>query len=373
MNDYDGPDIFEPEQSHDALQPTTSTGTTEHEQPPQLNAITLEDQNPESKYRRVIEKRTKQRDDYKNRYRAAATQLTKYKLSDGGFPQLDDSYLIGRVEILRDKIWRFGLRHYEEGKGFNPSGREILPGRVFVKHTKHNLHPDITPQRALESAKWCPMIIETFMWDYLVSEVFNQFCWAGKNGNHMGDVYRIMKRNQSTAAELQSFQTWSATTTKLIRESMGRGESGWTGSYRKLLNDLMNDAYVAIQPHLVAEPGEMKKEIREILQTAIELDEELSQLLAHFNWEFPRLGEEFDEERMKLAEKEELHSTKSINIIICPGITKRGQSGNFDKVDWLVPIKVSCSTPIAVTPSIRHQLREGKSKLEQSVNKCITG
>lgn len=160
---------------------------------------------------------------------------------------------------------------------------------------------------------------------------------------------------------------WSATTTKLIRESQRRGEPEWNENYGRVLDDLVNEIYVAIQPHRFTDPGDMKKDIHEILQTAIELDEELSQLLAHFKWEFPRLGEEFDEKRMKLAESEELHSTKQINIIICPGITKRGQSGNFDKVDWLVPIKVSCSTPIAVTSSFSRGIRVVQSKVVDSV------
>ncbi|KAJ5956151.1 hypothetical protein N7501_010430 [Penicillium viridicatum] len=372
MNDCDHLDISEPAQSQDTLQPTTSTGTTEHEQPPQLKTVASEDQDLESKYRRVLDKRTKQRDDYKHRYQAAATKLTKYKLSDGGFPQLDDSYLIGRVEILRGKIWRFSLNHYEEEKRVTPRGRETQPNHAFVEYTKRNLRSDVTLQKALESAKWCPMMIETFLWNYFVFQVFNRFCWAGKNGIHMGNVYAIMKRNQSTAAQLQSFQMWSATTTKLIRESQSRGEPEWKENYGRLLDDLVNEIYVAIQPHRLTDPGDMKKDIREILQTAIELDEELSQLLAHFKWEFPRLGEEFDEKRMKLAESDLLHSTKQINIIICPGITKRGQSGNFDKVDWLVPIKVSCSTPIGVTSSISRGIRVMQSKVIDSVNKYLT-
>jgi hypothetical protein len=120
MNDYDRHNISEPAKSQDFLQPTTSTGTTEHEQPPQLKAVTSEDQDLESKYKRALEKRTEQRDAYKERYQVAVTKLTKYKLSDGGFPRLDDSYLISRVTILRDKIWNFSLHHYEEEKGVRP-------------------------------------------------------------------------------------------------------------------------------------------------------------------------------------------------------------------------------------------------------------
>lgn len=200
MNDCDHLDISEPAQGQDALQPTTSTGTTEHEQPPQLKTVNSEGQDLESKYRRVLDKRTKQRDDYKHRYQAAATQLTKYKLSDGGFPQLYDSYLIERVESLRGKIWKFSLEHYEEEKRVTTRGRETRPDHVFVEYTKRNLRSDITPQMALESANWCPMIIETFLWNYFVSRVFNRFRWAGKNGIHMGKVYAIMKRGKRLTA-----------------------------------------------------------------------------------------------------------------------------------------------------------------------------
>ncbi|KAF7519625.1 hypothetical protein PCG10_009911 [Penicillium crustosum] len=348
----------------------------EHEQPPPPTTVTSDYQDLESRYKQAIERRTKQRDDYKARYRAAATQLTKYKLSVGGFPQLYDSYVTGRVESLRNKIWMFSLHHYEEEKGVTTRGRETQPNHVFVEHTKPNLPSDITPQRALESANWRPMIIESFLWKYFVFRVFNRFWWAGKHGVHMGNVYAVMKKNQSTAAELQSFQMWSATTTRLIRGSISRGDPGWTESCRKLLDDLVNEIHVAIKPYRFTEPGDMKNGIREVLQTAIELDEELSQPLAHFRWEFPRVGEEFDESRMKLAETEELDSTNSIKIIICPGITKRGQAGNFDKVDWLVTAKVSCSSPIAVSPLATHRAREAipfKEQCMDKVNKLLEG
>lgn len=199
MSDYHHLDITEAE-SQDVLQPTTSTDTTEHEQPPQPKTVTLDYQELESRYQRAMERRTKQRDEYKDRYRAAATKLTKYKLSDGGFPQLDDSYVIGRVESLRDRIWRFSLYHYEEEKGVTTRGRETQPNHVFLEYIRPNLRSDITPQRALESANWRPIIIESFLWNYLVFQVFNRFWWAGKNGFHMSNVYAIMKKSKGLTA-----------------------------------------------------------------------------------------------------------------------------------------------------------------------------
>lgn len=154
-----------------------------------------------------------------------------------------------------------------------------------------------------------------------------------------------------TATDLQSFQTWSATTTKLIRESQKRGALGWAENREERLDNVAREIWQAIIQHHSSESGGLKKDIHDILKAAIELDQEISQLLANFEWEFATPGEIFDEKRMKLAESEQLHSNKEINIIICPGMTKRGQAGNFDKVDWLVPVKVSCSTPIPPRPA----------------------
>jgi hypothetical protein len=87
--------------------------------------------------------------------------------------------------------------------------------------------------------------------------------------------------------------------------------------------------------------------IREILNEAIALDEELCQQLAQFEWDFPGPEVDYDAQRMQLADGEAPGTDGlSISIVICPGIKKWGRSGDFEKEDSLVPIKVSCVAPV---------------------------
>jgi len=201
MNDdgkLNNPDL----QIQDVPQPNmnTSIDAAEHEQPSQLKTLASENQDLQSKYQQALEKRTKQRDEYRARYQAAATKLNKYKLSDGGFPKLDDSYLIGRVESLRDKTWRFSLHYYEGETEATTRGQAPRANQLFVNHTEYNLRKNIDAQRALDSTNWRPMVIESFLWSFIVHRVFNRFWWAGKHGPAMGIVYARMKKSKNLTA-----------------------------------------------------------------------------------------------------------------------------------------------------------------------------
>lgn len=166
---------------------------------------------------------------------------------------------------------------------------------------------------------------------------------------------------QQTTAEIQTFQAWSATTSKLIHDAQKRNEPTWSGRDTEVLDDLVAEIHNAIHPYRTSKNGDPRKSIQEILHAAIALDEELSQPLAQFEWEFPRAEGTFDPKQMELAKGDGDPSEEGpISIVISPGLKKRGRSGDFENVDLLVPTKVSCVPPFSGQTRIQEHMHMGK-------------
>ncbi|CAI7646857.1 unnamed protein product [Penicillium manginii] len=340
-----------PTQEDSQLEPTASQDTEKQENSAQLHFLAAgQSQELQAHYQnleQILRKRTQQRDVYKARYQALATELTKLKSQDQGFSQLDDSYLIQQVEGLRVKIWNFGLHHYG---GVVSRGKSLLDP-LLSDYTEFNMRSDMDLEYYLELPDWRPAIMEAFLWRLMVAEIFNRFWWAGSVGKSMSRLHRVMKQSNNpgfqSTADIQSFQTWSATTTKLILESQKRNGPLSSGSPERKLETLVKEIHGAIQQYRTSTRGGLMNAIREILNEAIALDEELCQQLAQFEWDFPGPEVDYDAQRMQLADGEAPGTDGlSISIVICPGIKKWGRSGDFEKEDSLVPIKVSCVAPV---------------------------
>ncbi|KAJ6125824.1 hypothetical protein N7471_010317 [Penicillium samsonianum] len=179
----------------------------------------------------------------------------------------------------------------------------------------------------VEYSDWRPMIFEAFLWKVMVTRIFNNFWWAGIIGTPMTKVYASMSQSfSSNAADILIFQI---------------------ASYDDNFENLVGQIRDAINPYRISKPGGLTKAIRDVLVEAIALDEELSRPLAQFKWDFPEHGEEFDAGRMQAADVDASNMKGPISIVICPGIKKRGRSGDFEKEDILLTSKVSCAAPIS--------------------------
>ncbi|KAJ5742849.1 hypothetical protein N7533_009951 [Penicillium manginii] len=293
-----------PTQEDSQLEPTASQDTEKQENSAQLHFLAAgQSQELQAHYQnleQILRKRTQQRDVYKARYQALATELTKLKSQDQGFSQLDDSYLIQQVEGLRVKIWNFGLHHYG---GVVSRGKSLLDP-LLSDYTEFNMRSDMDLEYYLELPDWRPAIMEAFLWRLMVAEIFNRFWWAGSVGKSMSRLHRVMKQSFQSTADIQSFQTWSATTTKLILESQKRNGPLSSGSPERKLETLVKEIHGAIQQYRTSTRGGLMNAIREILNEAIALDEELCQQLAQFEWDFPGPEVDYDAQRMQLADGE---------------------------------------------------------------------
>lgn len=186
-----------PTQEDSQLEPTASQDTEKQENSAQLHFLAAgQSQELQAHYQnleRILRKRTQQRDVYKARYQALATELTKLKSQDQGFSQLDDSYLIQQVEGLRVKIWNFGLHHYG---GVVSRGKSLLDP-LLSDYTEFNMRSDMDLEYYLELPDWRPAIMEAFLWRLMVAEIFNRFWWAGSVGKSMSRLHRVMKQSNN--------------------------------------------------------------------------------------------------------------------------------------------------------------------------------
>lgn len=135
---------------------------------------------------------TQQCNYFKAKFKSAATQLNKAKSQDRGFPQLDDSYLVGLTQHLQTKIWSFAIEHYGGMKHRKKATLNVL----LDSYMNLMIREDIDPELYLESPEWRPTVIEAFLWKFIVTKIFNGFWWAGDAGKPARKVYDAMKQSE---------------------------------------------------------------------------------------------------------------------------------------------------------------------------------
>ncbi|KAJ5731690.1 uncharacterized protein N7483_006198 [Penicillium malachiteum] len=198
------------------------------------------------------------------------------------------------------------------------------------------MRSDVVIRDYLYTSEWQPRVIEAFLWKVMVGHIFDKFWWADINPRAMSEIYDDLERR--TAAEIQTFQMWSATTTKMIRDSQKHGDGPSIRRHARDLENVMWKIYESIADYSISTKASLTKDIYEILDAVIALDKELSQPLARFEWDFPSPEWEFDPSWMHLGAGETT-TEGAVSIVLFPGITKRGQAGNSDQCDFLVDIK----------------------------------
>lgn len=170
-------------------------------------------------------------------------------------------------------------------------------------------------------------------------------------------AFRWSIGSSSTVEDIRTFRRWSATTTRLIQESQLRVGQDWkVRSTEKEEDRLLADICNAIEPYRTSTATSLSKPLYDILGDAIDLDEKISEQFPQFEWIFPQPGTEtFNPQTMQLEDGEETPSREAAavpNIVICPGITKRGRSTGeeLEKVVLLLRMKISCAFPVGERP-----------------------
>lgn len=128
-----------------------------------------------------VKQLTEERNYFRASFQASATKLRSVTSQNRGFPQVDDSYLVSRVEALRTQIWSVSMSYFGDERA--RAKHESEP--VFIHWMKRRMHRDLQLESFVESAEHRPMLAESFIWSKIVFSVFGQFWWAGDYGRHL--------------------------------------------------------------------------------------------------------------------------------------------------------------------------------------------
>jgi hypothetical protein len=190
--------------------------------------------------------------------------------------------------------------------------------------------------------------------------MFNKFVWAGSETQSMAHLYdalavpgRGSPLNPTNAESVKKFHVWKATTVALLLSSMNEERCRRTDDR---LDDFKRFIFEDVDINLgIIQSGpreEYKQAFRDLLDEAVKLDKEISRQVACVVWTFEtKVGTRaFDPVTMEL-EDEQLSSKgdQRVRFVIQPGVIKQGKSSGeeFDKIMWLLKMKVTCEAPMS--------------------------
>ena len=121
-----------------------------------------------------FEKKEQELDDLRKRWKQAVSELNRFMARGQGFVQVTDRELIQHATQLRFNVRNFA-EHYFGGETVDAKG--ISSFSSFFQEYRRIPHEDY--EACMKSSSKRPMVIRTFIWAFLVKDIFGQFCWAG--------------------------------------------------------------------------------------------------------------------------------------------------------------------------------------------------
>ncbi|KAL2133199.1 hypothetical protein VTI74DRAFT_2773 [Chaetomium olivicolor] len=312
----------------------------------------------ERKCREAAEKelreKTAEAKEFRKRWKLAARELNELRSQSQGLYTVTDQYLIERTTHLRFNIRNFAILYFE---GPPPQEMRLANGgvdkaglfQVFISNIEEVDH-------YLYSEERCPTIIEAFLWRFLTKNVFGLFLWASTVAKPLAQLSAFLRPkstnpNVTDGPDLErKFRIWNASTTALVIDSIDTSaDSKDLQANEDMKMSLVGVIRDAIEPFSRSRAPGLSQELYDILDQAINLDEEMSKQVASVRWEFP-VSEDlcggsllFDEKRMT-AERGQTRPTQGTEVclVVAPAMIKRGKSTgeDFDKENILVKMEV---------------------------------
>ena len=161
------------------------------------------------------------------------------------------------------------------------------------------------------------------------------------NGDEAGRCAR------KTLEEQRKFHTWKATTSTLILDAMESLDEEEAGDITEHFNSsLARRVLDVIRCFVRGSDEDIFINLRSIIETSIELDEEICQQVARIDWHFPRSGVRmpFDPAYMEVEIGAiNPQAGQLIGVIIAPLLRKRGKSTgeSFDIENVLLKMSVA--------------------------------
>ncbi|ROW15755.1 hypothetical protein VPNG_02134 [Cytospora leucostoma] len=293
-------------------------------------------------------------------WKKAATELDTLRSQRQGFYQVTDDCLTTLIRQLRYSILSFSIQYFG-GEPQTPAGAEV--GSSWGK----KIMEDTTPgSRAfndyLDSRKHCPSIIQAFIWRVLSHVVFDRVHWVGDRDLRWKvlELYNQLEPKDSNLSlptryeQFRKFQVWRASTTGLVLDLLAtRSPSGMDNETSTLRSLYAERISKSVAPFFRSKPDGHLDLLCQIIQEAVDLDQEISRQVARVQWVFEPTSTDhpfsFSNQAGAMElEKDEINPPDEdpmVHLVIAPGVKKRGRSTGecFDEEVWLVPMEVTCS------------------------------
>ncbi|KAI1272590.1 hypothetical protein F5Y07DRAFT_300286 [Xylaria sp. FL0933] len=286
------------------------------------------------------------------RWRKVASQLDQLQCKEAvSMHHLADSDLIGLIQQLRFLIQSFSVQYFS---GRAPrQAREPLGIDNFTNYMPEAIGSDEYCDYLLSDTK-APLIIQSFLWTFLVRYILGTFCWVPRLRDSMCNLYEALRpvedglEASSGSDADRRFQTWKSTTFALILRS-NQEKKDFTMNdteCKRLAYRISTEILSIISPFARNEKG-ILFDLQLIVEQAIALDQDMCTQATAFLWYFdtPQCQALFDTEYMEVDTGETMpRPGQHVELVIEPALVKRvNHTGKGSKTeDWLVKMTVTC-------------------------------
>ncbi|CAH0026753.1 unnamed protein product [Clonostachys rhizophaga] len=255
--------------------------------------------------------------------------------------QLTDNEIIEMVNQLRSNIRNFTTQYF---------GEELkLDTRSNLASAKMDLQGSISILIPIETVHHCvsnpvlrPVIIQDFIWRWLISNVFSAYCWSPGDTSsaiiHLEKLFfnHLQKGeiNQSGDPE-REFHTWRANTSKMVHEATETSsDTRERMDFGNISNQLKDDLMKRIKTWLPRKKALPIEQMVDIIKQSIVLDMHLSKQVSKLQWKLfddnARRVNKFDGNSMEPEPgQSQLEEGKSFDLVLAPGLLRYGRpSGN---------------------------------------------
>ncbi|VUC28340.1 unnamed protein product [Clonostachys rosea] len=253
--------------------------------------------------------------------------------------QLDDNDIIEMADQLRSDIRNLTTQYFKENLELNSTP-------TFTK-AKMDLQTSISISISLESVDRCvsnpqlrPVIIQDFIWSWLVSKVFWAYYWSPDNMSkaiiHLEELlYDHLKQGENTQGgdPKRKFHIWRVNTSNIVYEATAMRSNpdedvNLQNTSSRLKDKLMDRIKTwvptnnapAIEQHMV-----------DIIKKSIVLDMYFSKQIIRFQWKIfddnNRYVKKFDGISMEPGPgQSQLKEGQSFDLVMAPGLVRYGRS-----------------------------------------------
>ncbi|KAI1348691.1 hypothetical protein F5Y01DRAFT_291348 [Xylaria sp. FL0043] len=287
------------------------------------------------------------------RWRKVASQLDQLQCKEAvSMHHLADSDLIGLVRQLRFLIRSFSVQYFN---GRAPrQARDSLGIDNFTKYMPEAIGHDEYYDYLLSDTK-APLVIQSFLWTFLVCDIFDTFCWVPRLRDSMRDLFEALRpvedggeASSGSDEEDQRFQTWKTATVALILSSKQEKKNFRMNDVecQRFAYRISTQILSIISPFARNEKGTLY-DLQFIVENAIALDQEMSKQATTFLWYFntSQCQALFDTEYMEEDTGETMpRPGQHVELVIEPALVKRVKhtGKSYKTEDWLVKMTVTC-------------------------------